>query len=153
MGTTIAGVSYLITTLLRHHLLGRTLCFLERENLIMLKSARKLQVLSMVACGLGCSGSVWMGLVGLRTYVECKSVSSCSLLPSFLPSSPSFLHLYSPSLPPLFIHPVFPICLTMKVIYFITLHFLRCMYVDQYSYRLRDETAKDIFLLFRVIFL
>eukprot|EP00026_Physarum_polycephalum_P012882 Phypoly_transcript_13227.p1 GENE.Phypoly_transcript_13227~~Phypoly_transcript_13227.p1 ORF type:complete len:254 (+),score=3.62 Phypoly_transcript_13227:150-911(+) len=70
IGTTIAGIAYLLATLMRHHLLGRTMGFLERENLILFKNARKMKVLSLVSSGLGCLGSVLMCLVGFRPYTE-----------------------------------------------------------------------------------
>lgn len=72
IGTTIAGVLYLITTLLRHHLLIRKFGFLERENLIMLKSASRLRLINIISTCFGCLGCLLLCLVGLRTYVEAK---------------------------------------------------------------------------------
>jgi hypothetical protein len=69
-GHTIAGVAYLFTTLILYDTLRRTLSFLEGESLIMLKSAHKLRILSLVSACSGCIGSFLLCLVGLRIYVD-----------------------------------------------------------------------------------
>lgn len=70
IGFTLAGLFYLKTSIMRHLLLRQTMCFLERENLMLLKRLRELNALNLVASLFGCLGSVFMCLVGLRKFID-----------------------------------------------------------------------------------
>jgi len=69
-GFTLAGFFFLKTSIMRHLLLRQTFCYLERENLMLLKRLAELRVINIVATVFGCLGSVFLCLVGLRRFMD-----------------------------------------------------------------------------------
>lgn len=70
VGITITGTLFLFIFLLRHHLLSRTLCFLERENMMLLKKVRYLRTLNILSSLFGCLGAILSCLAGVRYVIK-----------------------------------------------------------------------------------